>query len=178
MSHRILKTPDSQPCHSLDEYLHKCPNFQCVEQPALQLDLTQLTQITNQCFQSLNQKLKNMSQQTGGGTKPKDSQQLKISQLYQNVIYYLKLHNISHLTSKTLIPYGIIVSTLQLPDDTDILQALYPDLMPYLSNVNNSIEINFQTQIPVGIFLNNTDIKNINKKILFNIQLNLIQSNK
>ena len=74
----------------------------------------------------------------------------------------MKLHQINRLTEKTMIPYGIILSTLNLPDDLIILGQLYPDLIQYLSQ-NQLVEIlNFETLIPIGIFINQIDMNNIN----------------
>ncbi len=74
----------------------------------------------------------------------------------------MQIHKIAQLKVDTLLPYGIILSTLNLPDDIEFLSDIYPDFIQYLMDNNLVEDVNFETLLPAGIFLNDTDIKNIN----------------
>jgi len=170
----ILKK-DCKNCVQLGKLLEKCPEYQCLRNPSMSLDVDNIYQLTVNCFNDFNNKImKSMKQQVGGsndlvGPGPQPSANVfdgtpisNVKDLYVNVGKYMKLHKISHLTEKTLIPYGIILSTLNLPDDLIILNELYPDLIKYLV-VNNIIDnLNFDTLVPIGIFINEIDMDNIN----------------
>ena len=167
----ILKK-NSTECATLKQLIANCPNYKCLKNPSMSLNIKNLYQLTAQCFDELNKKIE-IKNQVGGtdvvGPGPQPSGDLydgipitNVKDLYLNVRKYMKLHNIINLTEKTLIPYGIILSTLNLPNNMIILSQLYPDLTKYLAKNKLSGKLNFETLIPSGIFLNNIDLNNIN----------------
>ena len=174
----ILKnSPSGQKCVRLSQFLKECPDYQCIKDPAMSLNIADLYQLTSQCFKELNNKIEELqtSNQTGGGKSdltgpgPQPSGDLydgtpltNVKNLYLNVRKYMKLHKIPQLNETTVIPYGIILSTLNLPNNLVILNEFYPNLSQYLSKNKLVDKLNFETLVPIGIFLNETDLNNIN----------------
>lgn len=182
-----IQSQSGNNCIRLSQLLENCPEYNCLKDPSMSLDLDNLYQITQKCFIDLNNQIENTyaqkKNQTGGSkTNIEDISQpsnnffdgtpfTNVKDLYINVRKYMKLHQITHLTEKTMIPYGIILSTLNLPDDLIVLGQLYPDLIQYLSK-NQLVEVlNFETLIPIGIFINQIDMNNINHLKLENNKL-------
>lgn len=134
------------------------------------LNLPNLTKLTEKFFNDLNDRLRKkifknkFSPQKGGAMDDiyDNSSYSNIKDLYINVKKYMALHMINHLNTQTLIPYGIILSTLNLPNDLIILNELYPNLVKYLSKNDGIDNLYFDTLIPIGIFLGKIDINNIN----------------
>jgi hypothetical protein len=173
-------------CVKLKDFLIQCPSYECLKHPAQSLDFDNLYQTTLQCFKKINSQVLKSSQrsqrshssqqsQRGGGNQdlvgpgPQPSGDLydgtpisNVKDLYINIRNYMKMHKIIQLTSDTLIPYGIILSTLNLPKDLQILGRLYPDLIDYLVENELVDKLTFETLIPIGNIINDMDMHNIN----------------
>ena len=172
---------NSKECVKLADFLQSCPNYQCLDHPSSSLDLDNLYQLTSSCFNQLNhtfkvkrlQSRKSIAEQRGGGDVsgpgPQPSGAIydgtpisNVKDLYINVRKYMELHKISQLTEKTMIPYGIILSTLNIPNDLIVLNQIYPHIVSYLSKKQLTDNLHFETLLPIGLFVNETDMHNIN----------------
>lgn len=119
-----------------------------------QINTNRIYQFTINCFDKLIYNLK--SEQTGGG----DYQSIDLNLLYKNMTDYAHTHNIRKYQKKTILPYGIILSALNLPNDPHILNLIYPALSDYDYS-------SFDSKLPLGIFLDDQDIFKINQKLNF-----------
>jgi hypothetical protein len=177
----LIKNNGTQECVSLQQVLNQCPNFDCFNDPGNNLNLDQLYQITSTCFTNLNHKISQKqtamgNNQSGGGcnlsslTVSRDGITVDIEELKKNLHQYLVLHNIKQLQDHTLLPFGIIISSLNLPNDFEILSELCPYLKDYLDDAypnhtafDSNGQIDKGVLIPIGVMLDVTDIGDINR---------------
>ncbi len=176
----LIKNDGTQQCVALQTVLDQCPNFDCSGQSEVgtSLNLAQVYQITSDCFANLNRKIAQTQKtlnQSGGGCNRMLSQQgdgikVNIDDLKKNLHQYLVLHNITQLTDATSLPFGIIISTLNLPNDFEILSELCPYLKEYLAEsypngtaFDSNGQINKGVLIPIGVMLDVEDIEDINR---------------
>lgn len=174
----LIKNNGTQECVSLAQVLDQCPNFDCINNPSINLNLNQLYQITSKCFANLNRKIQHkqsnsnaslINNQSGGGCSL-SSQTSDVEDLKKNLHQYLVLHNIKQLEDQTLLPFGIIISSLNLPNDFGILAELCPHLKDYLDDaypnhtaVDSNGQIDKGVLIPIGVMLDVNDIQDINR---------------
>lgn len=162
----IIKN-DRSKCVALSNVLETCPDYKCLKDPSRNINLENIYQMTLECFDNL--KPHKINNQSGGShIKYEPSGDLydgtpfsNVKDLYVNVKKYMKLHNIVLLEEDQLIPYGIILKTLNLPDNPLVLSEIYPQFIEYIAK-NNIEDLNFGTLIPIGFFMNEADINNIN----------------
>ena len=159
----FLKTDDkkTKKVVKLSELLENYPECCHLKDPSMTIDLENLHKLTLEYFKNINDQIeKKQNNQSGGSLKlirpsPHSIDVASFSNvknLYLNVCNYMKLHRIPQLTGKTLIPYGIVLSTLNLPDDLIILSHLYHDLISYLIKNQLIDKLNFETLIPMRLF--------------------------
>ncbi len=156
-----ILTKDKKKYVSLTQFLNECPNYECFSNTEhINVDFDQIYKLTTKYFDQINSKIgNNHVNQLGGGF---DKLIQDINTLYNNIKRYMKLHKIEKITKKTMIPYGIILSTLNFPNDLQILGKIYPEFISYLIDENMLDFLNFNSFIPIGIFLNDNDLYNIN----------------
>ena len=167
---------DGSGCDQLKMVFSKCKDYTCGQSKENEINTDDLMDITTELFSQLNQKISISLEQSGGGNghididKPEEpSSNLfdgtpvsDVKILYVNMRKYMKLHKIVRLTEEIMIPYGIILSALNLPDDITFLHELYPDFVQYLSKNKIIDHLTDQTPLPIVLFLNEIDIHNIN----------------
>ena len=125
--------------------------------PSDSLNIDQLYELTQQEFRKCNQRLRTQSQQKGGGQEIPN-----VKELYTNIKAYMNVHSIDTITSQTMIPYGNVLSALNLPNDISIFKQLYPQLITYWHTHKIRIPPTFETVIPIGLVLADSDLNHIN----------------